>query len=111
MLRHIVNIFLIFGATILAICFYRASFMFHQKTVPKSCLNPKHDHRYISLKQNSLILARFKNALNIATVSYKPHNYDADKMLQFIDYLQLSEYQNITENQVLGSMKLIINQF
>lgn len=93
-MSYIARFLIISVSTLAGICLFRAHFMFQPKESPRSWLDSGHNHKYISIGENPMILERFKKALNIATVSYKPHVYDADKMLEFINHIESSKYND-----------------
>lgn len=75
---------------VLGIALYRALFMFKPDPEPEVCLESPSHHR-ISLKSDPRILDRFLGALNVPTVSYKPHHYESEQLLRLIDYIEKSK--------------------
>lgn len=81
----------LFGlVAVLGTALFRALFMYKQLPPPQACLDTP-NHKKISLKDDPKILERFMGALNIPTLSYKIHEYDAPQMLRIIDYIEKSK--------------------
>lgn len=70
---------------------FRAVFVFKSRPPPKPCLESG-SHHNITLAKDPAILKRFIDILNIPSISYEPHLYDADQMLKIIQYIEKSEY-------------------
>ncbi|KAG9510466.1 N-fatty-acyl-amino acid synthase/hydrolase PM20D1 [Fragariocoptes setiger] len=75
--------------SLVSVLVFRAAFLYKPLPAPKSCIN-MHNHDNISLSQDPQILKRFIGALNIPTISYKVHTYDAPEMTKFIEYIEKS---------------------
>lgn len=75
------------------VALFRAAYLFPPEQLPQKCKNTE-GHQPISLAADPRILDRFIGALNIATISYKPHDYEAGKMLEMINYIEQSELMN-----------------
>lgn len=91
-----------------SVAFFRALFMYKPLPPPKACIDTP-DHKRIRLKDDPMILERFKGALNIPSLSYKVHTYDGPQMTRLIDYIEQSKYAipNLRTSKSLTIINLI----
>lgn len=78
-------------SVVFSVAIFRALFMYKPSPPPKACIDSP-NHKRIRLKDDPMILERFKGALNIPSLSYKVHTYDGPQMTRLIDYIEQSEY-------------------
>lgn len=78
-------------SVVFSVAIFRALFMYKPLPPPKACIDSP-NHKRIRLKDDPMILERFKGALNIPSLSYKVHTYDGPQMTRLIDYIEQSEY-------------------
>lgn len=83
----IVKLVLLIPAVLTAIALFRAVFLFKPLPPPKSCIDTQGHER---IKLNQKILNRFKDALNIPTISYQVHRYEPVQLEKLINFIQLS---------------------
>lgn len=72
---------------VLSVVLFRALFIYKPQPPPEACIDGP-GHTRIKLTQD--VLNRFKGALNIATVSYKAHDYEPEQLIRMINYIEQS---------------------
>lgn len=71
----------------LTIALFRAIFIYKSAPPPRSCLDTPGHHR---IKLTEQALNRFKEALNIPTISYKRHHYEPEQLVNLINHIERS---------------------
>lgn len=77
-----------------SVCFYRAIFLFSTPSNPIEC---KKDPSHVSISEKTRpgLIDRFRQALQIKTITYGTRKYDANELEQLISFLTTSKCFNL----------------
>lgn len=93
---------------LLATVLFRALVLFKPPPAPEQCSEAKNHTR---IKLTDAALSRFKRALNIRTISYKSHEYEAGEILKLISLIETSfpliHQSRLVKREIVANYTLI----